>query len=302
MKSALFAAAIAAAACGKQTFLAAAFVQTPSLPNPANPSQPIPQYQIVTAYFGTIDTTDPTSIDASKVAGVADAGIDISFDHVLADGGVAPRDLYTASTAPSDNKWTQPESGTYELNSQDEPLLTFELGQPYRLVLIDSNGDAYGAEFVPGPADDMQEFQNTSCSNFEGLTIQPVSRCIQTHANNTDLTIDRCNPGAGGCTAESSPEPAFIVVVKVDPNNPTANPNIVYTTVPQDPVSLLKYELSDQPYRFTTAVIPGSQAFQTSGLYAVVLVTAKPGKVSGNAFLGSTAVVGTGAAGLVQVQ
>ena len=302
MKCALLVTAIAAAACGKQTFLAAAFVQTPSLPNPANPSQPIPQYQIVTAYFGTIDTTDPTSIDQSKVAGVADAGIDISFDHIADGGVVQPRDLYTAATAPANNHWTQPSSGTYELTSQDEPLLTFEIGQPYRLVLIDGNGDAYGAQFVPGPADDMQQFQSTSCSSFGGLGIQPVSRCIQTHAHNTDLTIDRCNPGAGGCTAETAPDPAFIVVLKVDPNNPTANPNIVYTTVPQDPVSLLKYELSDQPYRFTTAVIPGSQAFQSSGLYAVVLVTAKPGKVSGNAFLGSTAVVGTGAAGLIQVQ
>ena len=302
MKCALLVTAIAAAACGKQTFLAAAFVQTPSVPNPSDPQRPFPQYQIVTAYFGTIDTTDPTSIDSSKVAGVADAGVDISFDHV-GDGGVLePRDLYTASAAPSANRWTQPASGTYELSSSDEPQLTFEIGQPYRLVLIDGNGDAYGAQFVPGPADDMQEFQNTTCTSFGGQSITPVSRCIQTHARNSDLTLDRCSPGAGGCGAESSPQPAFIVVVKVDPNNPTANPKIVYTTVPQDPVSLLKYELSDQPYRFTQGVIPGSQAFQTAGLYAVVLVTAKPGKVSGNAFLGSTAVVGTGAAGLIQVQ
>jgi hypothetical protein len=301
MKYALLSTALAAAACGKQTFLAAAFVQTPSVPNPADPKTPFPQYQIVTAYFGTIDTTDPTSIDASKVAGVADAGVDISFDH-LGDGGVLePRDLYTASTPASANHWSQ-DDGTYTLSSQDEPLLTFEVGQPYRLVLIDGSGDAYGAQFVPGPADDMQQFQSTTCTTFNGKSIPAVSRCIQTHAHGADLTIDRCSPGTGGCSAEASPEPGFLVVVKVDPNHPTANPDIVYTTVPQDAASLLKYELSDQPYRFTTQTIPGSQAFQTAGLYAVVLVSAKPGKVSGNAFLGSTAIVGTGAAGLVQVQ
>jgi hypothetical protein len=299
MKYALLATAIAAAACGKQTFLAAAFVQTPSVPNPADPKTPFPQYQIVTAYFGTIDTTDPTSIDQSKVAGVADAGVDISFDHV-GDGGVLePRDL--ASTAASANHWSQSD-GTYTLSSQDEPLLTFEVGQPYRLVLVDGNGDAYGAQFVPGPADDMQQFQNTTSGSFNGSSIQPVSRCIATHARNANLTIDRCSPGAGGCTAESSPSPGFIVVLKVDPNHPTADPNIAYTTVPQDATSLLKYELSDQPYRVSSIVIDGTQAFKTAGLYAVVLVNAKPGKVSGNAFLGSTAIVGTGAAGLVQVQ
>ena len=62
MRHALVAIALAGLACGKQTFLAAAFVQTPALPNPTDSSKPFPQYQVMTAYFGSIDTTDPTKI------------------------------------------------------------------------------------------------------------------------------------------------------------------------------------------------------------------------------------------------
>jgi len=302
MKYALLAAALAAAACGKQTFLAAAFVQTPALPNPVDPAHPFPQYQVVTAYFGTIDTTDPTSIDSSKIAGVADAGVDISFRHVGTDAGNDPsedRDLYPANTPAASNHWQQTDAGIYTLSSNDEPKLSFEVGQPYRMVLITSAGDAYGAEFVPGANDDMQEFQNTTCSSILG---EPISHCIPTYAHGTALTIDRCEGAAPNCVALSSgPQPGFLVVGKVDPNHPTANPTITYTTVPQDAATLLKYELSDQPYRWTSQSIPAT-AFPSAGLYAVVLVTAKPGKVSGNAFLGSTAVVGSGAAGLIQVQ
>jgi hypothetical protein len=303
MKYALLLAGLAAAACGKQTFLAAAFVQTPALQNPADPSHPFPEYQIVTAYFGTIDTTDPTSIDASKIAGVADAAVDISFHHVGTDAGNDPsedRDLYPPGTPAASNKWQQTDAGIYTLSSNDEPKLTFEVGQPYRMVLIDQNGDAFGAEFVPGPNDDMKEFQSTTCPSILG---QAVSRCIPTYAHGTDLTINRCEGLAPNCAPlTSGPQPGFVVVGKVDPNNPSANPTVTYTTVPQDAATLLKYELSDQPYRLSSQVIPGSQAFPSAGLYAVVLVTAKPGKVSGNSFPGSTAVVGSGAAGLIQVQ
>jgi hypothetical protein len=278
-----------AIACGKQTFLAAAFVNVPSFPNPEDQAHPFAGYALMTAYFGTIDTTDPTSIDASKVAAITDGAPNVSWYH--ANDPTQPRYLYPPSTAAAQNKWAQSTNGTYTLNSNDEPLLTFEPGVPYTLVLQSSGGDAYGASFVPGPADDMQEFAATTATCNIIFTVQ---RCIQSTAVVTaGLTVTRVD--------QSGSVPAFILVGQVDPNNPTAQPKITYQSIPTDAASLLKYELSSVPYQFKQMQIPSS-AFPGAGIYVVVLVTAKAGTVSGNAFLGSTALVGTGNPGIVIVE
>jgi hypothetical protein len=95
--------------------------------------------------------------------------------------------------------------------------------------------------------------------------------------------------------------PAFVLVARIDPNNPGAEPQITFKTIPSDASSLLKYVLSDIPYRWASFDIAES-AFPQSGYYVVSLLTANTGKVSGNAFLGSTALAASGTAGIVIVQ
>jgi len=266
-------------ACGKQTFLAAAFVQTPAVPNPTDPSQSLPQFQVMTAYFGTIDTTDPTKIDANKIAAVTDATASVTF-----------KDLWLKSN------WQQ-NNGTYTLTSKDEPKLTFEPGVPYTLVLQTPgpDGDAYGARFTPGPSEDIVEFKSSTCTVTVGPVNTTAPRC-RDGAVGQDLTLTR------DLAAGAEVLPAFVVVGQVDPNNPSAEPRITYKTIPDNAADLLKYVLSDQPYRVTSFKIPGAKAFDKPGYFLVTLLIVKQGKVSGNAFPGSTAIAGTGSAGIVRVQ
>ena len=97
-------------------------------------------------------------------------------------------------------------------------------------------------------------------------------------------------------------EEAFALVAQVDPNNPTATPTITYQPPElSDATSLLKYVLSDTPYRVCSLTVPVS-AFPSAGYYVVTLLTISQGKVSGNAFLGSTALAASGSAGIYHVQ
>ncbi len=59
--------------------------------------------------------------------------------------------------------------------------------------------------------------------------------------------------------------------------------------------------LSDHDHRVSQFTIPAT-AFPQQGLYLVSILVAKQGKVSGNAFLSSTALAATGAAGILRVQ
>ena len=288
---ALAALAASALACGKQTFLAAAFVQTPSLPNPEDPSHPLPQLQVMTAYFGTIDTRDPTKIDPSKEAPITDATVNVSFVD-----STGPHWLYSPDIPASQNRWTQ-SSGTYTLTSKDEPLLSFEPGVPYTLVLQTGDGDAYGARFIPGPATDIAEFQSSTCQ----VALPPPAtgtysapRCMDGSLS-TPLTITRTDAQVGGQYL-----PAFVLVGKIDPANPSAQPQITYSDI-DSADKLLKFVLSDLPFRKQTFTVPAT-AFTSTGYYVVTLLVIKQGKVSGNAFLGSTALAGTGAAGIVRIQ
>jgi hypothetical protein len=95
--------------------------------------------------------------------------------------------------------------------------------------------------------------------------------------------------------------PAFVLVARIDPNNPSAEPQFTFKTIPSDAASLLKYVLSDIPYRWASFDIPES-AFQPAGYFVVTILTANTGKVSNNAFLGSTALAAAGTAGIVIVQ
>ena len=297
MRKAAILLAIAALACGKQTFLAAAFVQTPAVPNPTG-SAGFPQYQILTAYFGTIDTTDPTKIDSSKIAGVTDATASVSFHHTAdpAVSGDVDEDRWLKDAPP----WKSSQ-GTFTLSSSDEPRLTFEPNTPYTLVLMmnGAGGEAYGARVTPGPHEDIKEFETGHCTISLGPGVSTDAPRCKDLSLTQPLTISR--DVLGGCVQGQSP-PAFALVAKVDPNNPSAEPQITYKPPElSDATGLLKYVLSDLPYRICSMTIP-STAFPSAGYYVVTLLTVKTGKVSGNAFLGSTALAATGAAGIVHVQ
>jgi len=313
----LVAIALAGLACGKQTFLAAAFVQTPAVPNPVNPGNPFPQYQVMTAFFGSIDTTDPTKIDPSKLAPINDAAASISFHHKSTGPGDVEEDRYicadghaAAGVTPAKSPgctnpttgWSVTSSSTgaaYVISSVNENRLTFENGTPYTLALITSgDGEAYGARLTPGPADDIAEFASATCT----VTIPPqppikTNRCIPTTLGNAHMTITRTDAPVNGALL-----PAFVLVARIDPNNPGAEPQITFKTIPSDAPSLLKYVLSDIPYRWASFDIAENLAFPQTGYYVVSLLTANTGKVSNNAFLGSTALAAAGTAGIVIVQ
>src|SRR4051812_3886733 len=280
---------LSALACGKQTFLAAAFVQTPALPNPTDPSGTIPPFQVMTAYLGTIDIRDPTKIDPSKIAAITDATASVSFHHKSTGAGDADENRVLGA----DSKWTQ-SNGTYTLSSKDEPRLSFEVKNPYTLVMEVGgvDGDAYGARFVPAEPADIKQFQNTTCHiDLGGGASYDAPRCKELTSAalaTTPFTIDRTDALGVGQSL-----PAFILVGQIDPAKPSNEPAVTYKTVPDSAEKLLKYVLSDRDYRLDSFVIP-STAFPQTGYYVVALLVIKQGKVSGNAFIGSTALAGTG--------
>jgi hypothetical protein len=273
------------------------------LPNPTDPNgKGFPQIQVMTAYFGTIDTTDPTKIDSSKIAGVTDATASVSFHHTADPkvSGDVDEDRWIKDAPP----W-KASQGTFTLSSSDEPRLTFESGTPYTLVLQmnGTNGEAFGARLTPGPSEDIKEFEDPASCNvtltqggIAGTVKAP--RCVDLSLGQ-QFTITR--DVQGGCVTGKS-APAFALAAQVDPNNPTAEPNITYKPKElSNATDLLKYVLSDVPFRVCSITLP-STAFPSAGYYVVTLLTVNQGKVSGNAFLGSTALAASGAAGVVHVQ
>jgi hypothetical protein len=283
--------ALSAFGCGKQTFLAAVFVQTPALPNPVDASQSIPQFQVLTAFFGTIDTSSPTKIDASKLAPITDAKASIAFRHIGTSSTDVTEDRILTVPAASNP------AGTYALSSKDEPRLTFEVGQPYTMVLqtAGADGEVFGARFVPAEPTDIVEFRNSTCTVTVGVGSTTAKRCMDGVVSQP-LTITRTDVAPAG----GDLPPAFPLVGRIDPNNPSAAPQITYN--PFDSAGkLLKYYLSDVPYRTQTFLIPAT-AFAQQGYYVVTLLIVKQGKVSANTFLGSTALACSGAAGILHVQ
>lgn len=267
--------ALATFACGKQTFLAAAMVQTPALANPVDPRGPaIPAMVVLSTYLGTIDTSDPTKIDASKIGTLPGAKASVAFRHV--------KDPAVAGDANEDRILAVAErgNGQYALSSADNAKLTFEKGVPYTLVLETPGQDeAFGARLTPGEAVGIREFASG------GVLDQAVG---------APLVVTRTDAPAAG----DARLPAFILVAKVDPQNPKQEPVITFKTVPDSALKLLKFVLSDQDYRWASYTIDAA-AFPSAGYYAVTVLAVKTGKVSENAFIGSTALAGAGSAAIV---
>lgn len=261
--------ALLGAGCGKQTFLAVAMLQTPSVPNPIVPSQPIPAQAVVTAWLGTIDTSNPTQIDSSKIEGVT-----------RARGAIAFR---TSAREDRNLALKEQGQGAYLLDSVSEPGFAPVADDQYTLVLEGGEGDeAYGAKLLPAPATRIKEFPQERVLNWTAPQAFTVTR--------TD-----------GPAKDGRLLPVFVTVVKVDPQNPSSAPAPTWSNVPQDATSLLKFALSDEPYRVSSVQIPAS-AFTGNGFFVVTLLVVRYGLVSDNTFLGSTAVTAAGDAGLVVIQ
>jgi hypothetical protein len=144
--------------------------------------------------------------------------------------------------------------------------------------------DAYGASFVPGPPPVVTEFKDKTLVMKRAL-------------GEGGLVLNREDAPVNGELL-----PAFAIVAKVDPQNPTAIPEVTYVSLNyKDPKALLLLALSDKPYRVASYTIPGS-AFASPGAYIVGVMSLQEGKASSNAFLGSTSLAGSCDAGLVQVQ
>ena len=160
----------------------------------------------------------------------------------------------------------------------------------YTLILQVPDGsgtDAYGARFQPGPPAQMVEFTNPSNGQPQAVTLTAGS----------PLTVHRDDPQVSGQYL-----PAAVLVGQIDPNNPATMPTIVYKSLDYtDPKTLALLVLSDEPYRVDHFDIPAT-AFATSGYYVVTMVSLAEGTASANAFIGSTVIAGSGAAGLVIVQ
>ena len=262
--------ALFASGCGKQTFLAVAMLQTPPVPNPVQPSQPIAAQTLLTAYLGTIDTTNPTKIDSSAIAPVTGAKGSVAFHSA-------------AKNTDNNLAIGEQAQGTYELDSLKEPKLSAETDQQYTVVFQGGEGDtAYGAKLLPPPPTQIKEFHPNQ---------------ILTWTAPQAFTVTRADgPGKDGRLL-----PIFVTVGQVDPQNPSATPAITHTTAPTDGTALLKFALSDLPYRVASVEVP-ARAFPGKGFYVVTLLVVRYGLVSDNTFLGSTALTASGDAGLIAIQ
>ena len=296
--------------CGTQTLIAGLLVGLPQVsyqPPPPAPGVTVPPqifgpYAILTGAVFTIDTSDPTKIQDAKITGVSGVNASIIYRSCAALKDAAAAACLSAGTGGLDRVFAVPErtGGIYGLFSgeaaQGQPQLTFEPGVRYTFVMQvpaegskkDANGvpvdfEAFGAGFKPGPVASMAEFKDKA---------KPKQI-----AKGTALTVTRDD-------AKVNDEylPAFVLVGQVDANNPTAQPTITYSSLKyQDPKELIKLALSDRPYRVGSFVIPGD-AFPTAGLFVVAMLSISEGKASANAFIGSTALAGSGDAGLVEAQ
>lgn len=281
----------ALAGCGKQTLIAGIFFQTPlvTYTDPAHPDVHVPlgPYNLLTGFAGSIDTSDPTKLKDAKVVGISGAKAAVVF-HSCRDAADKAKCVATDTGGLDRVLSLKDESnGIYALTNLDEPNLTFETGVHYTLVLAVPTEDgkdteAFGARFVPAPAPVVTELKDKTATKHQAL--------------GQGMTLTREDPPVNGELL-----PAFVVVAKVDPNNPQSLPEITWTSLDyKDPKVLVQLALSDQPYRKGSFTVADS-AFASPGTYVVAMLTIAEGKASSNAFIGSTALAGSGDAGLVQV-
>ena len=297
--------------CGTQTLVAGLLVglpqvtyqQPPPAPGVTLPQQTFGPYTLLTGAVFTIDTSDPTKIQDSKVTGVSGVNASVNYRSCLTLTGAALGDCQ-AGTGGFDRVFAVKDqgSGLYALNSselpKDGPQFNFESGVRYTMVLEvpqcpdgkatcapadQTDVEAYGASFKPGPAAQFKFANNT--------------KLIDGYARGTPMTLTRSDAMVDGQFL-----PAFVLVAQLDPNDPGKIPAVTYTSLDySDPKKLLLLALSDQPYRKASFDIPG-RAFPSAGYFAVALLSVAEGKASANAFVGSTALAASGDAGLVIAQ
>jgi len=292
------------AGCGDQTLVAGLFINTPAitvtLPAEAfdgGSVQPTPitlgPYTALLGYLTSIDTSDITNFSSAAITPITGATVTLAYESCVnvidtLDGGTAHESCVATATGGTDRELSIPESGggLYELLSTNDGTLTFEQGVTYTMILQVPDGDstdAYGASFQPGPPAHMVEFADKSTP----LTVDA----------GTALVVHRDDEMVNGEYL-----PAALVVGQIDPNNPSSTPSIVCSSLDySDPKTLALFALSDIPYRVPSFTIDSS-AFMTSGYYVVVMVSITEGKASDNAFIGSTALAGSGDIGAVIVQ
>jgi hypothetical protein len=315
------AAALAAAGlsgCGTQTLVAGLLVGLPQI-NYQPPqtcqgtvcvtpeAQTFGPFTVLTGAVFTIETSDPTKIQDSKVTGVSGVNASLNYRSCLTLTGAALTDCLAGSGGIDRVfKVTDQGSGLYALTNNDSgaSAFSFESGVRYTMVLEVPQGDtatsgatstasgeweAYGAGFKPGPAAQMTNFVDQKDS---------TKRVALQSAIGTPMTITRSDAKVNGEYL-----PAFVLVGQIaDPSTASGRstvPTITYTSLDyKDPKKLALLALSDQPYRKGTFDVPGS-AFPSAGYYVVALLSVTEGKASANAFIGSTALAASGDAGLV---
>ena len=305
------AAATTFSGCGTQTLVAGLLVGLPKItyqPPPPAPGVTLPPqnfgpYTLLTGAVFTIDTSDPTKIQDAKVTGVSGVNASVNYRSCETLTGAALADCQSG-TGGLDRVFAVKDqgSGLYALNSsdlpKDGPQFNFESSVRYTMVLEvpqcpdgkatcapadQTDVEAFGASFKPGPAAQFKFANGT--------------KLIDGYAKGTPMTLTRSDAMVDGQFL-----PAFVIVAKVDPNDPGQTPTVTYTSLDyKDPKKLLLLALSDQPYRKASFDIPGN-AFTNPGYFVVALLSVAEGKASANAFVGSTALAASGDAGLVVTQ
>jgi hypothetical protein len=290
------------AGCGDQTLVAGLFVNIPATsgPTPTGPMSYGP-YTAVLGYLTTINTSDITDLSSASITPITGAQVSLSFEDCsgVMDTPAAPmafEQCVSSGHGGTDEVLSVADSGNglYELLSTDNSALTFQTGVTYTLIMQVPDGnstDAYGARFQPGPPAHMAEFTDPSTGEAQ---VVPVTAGSSLTVHRDDAMVD------GEYT------PAAVLVFQIDPTDPMppdfTNSSSVWSSFDYtDPKTLALFALSDQGYRVSSFTIPSS-VFASSGYYVVTMISITEGTASANAFIGSTALAGSGESGLVIVQ
>lgn len=312
------------AGCGDQTLVAGLFLNTPAITinNPGTPpgvdAGPVTvgPYSVLLGFVVSINTSDLTNLSSADIAPVSGVVATLNFESCIAlpDGGAivdagdcivsgqggtdrilpipaagqAADAGFTSSDGGTDNGHDggsqDVTGGLYELLSTDNPDLTFETGVTYAMILKAPNGDSFGARFKPGPPAHMVEFANKS---------NPL---VRSSSETSPLIITRDDAQVNGQYL-----PAALLIGRIDPNNFSSIPEIVFKTFDySDPKTLALFVLSDQTYRVDHFTVDPS-VFSAPGYYVVTMISISEGPASANAFIGSVALAGSGDSGLVIV-
>ena len=172
-------------------------------------------------------------------------------------------------------------SGTFQLNSNDEPKLTYEPNTNY---LFTANAEMQ--TFV-GEIEDVPEQETVSAFHPKGKSFLDL-------AANTSFTFARPDPPNG-----FERDIAFIVVVPISREGKQGT--ITYTNTPTAPLEFLKLALAPSEWKTTTVTIPGSAFPDKDANYLILLQSAKLGHPNtDNLFIGSAMIAGTADVAIVK--